>query len=144
MGAVFASGGRCFILPPHSGSFYTSAPVIVGNLCCRSSPPVFLPVKGREKERSVPLLMTLLLLATLEDQSQLNTKIPRWVSCCFFFIHLSETKGLDHGDGFYAGRPIPCADSYASFCVHGKCEIKYNMVTCRSVSAFLMVTCVWY
>uniref|UniRef100_A0A3B5BDH7 Transmembrane protein with EGF like and two follistatin like domains 1 n=1 Tax=Stegastes partitus TaxID=144197 RepID=A0A3B5BDH7_9TELE len=42
-----------------------------------------------------------------------------------------ETTGLDHGDGFYAGMPIPCADSYAGFCVHGKCEIKYNMATCR-------------
>lgn len=29
---------------------------------------------------------------------------------------------------------IPCAESYAGFCVHGKCEIKYNMATCRSVS----------
>uniref|UniRef100_A0A3B5BDB8 Transmembrane protein with EGF like and two follistatin like domains 1 n=1 Tax=Stegastes partitus TaxID=144197 RepID=A0A3B5BDB8_9TELE len=42
-----------------------------------------------------------------------------------------KTTGLDHGDGFYAGMPIPCADSYAGFCVHGKCEIKYNMATCR-------------
>nr|XP_019966864.1 PREDICTED: tomoregulin-1-like [Paralichthys olivaceus] len=32
--------------------------------------------------------------------------------------------------------PIPCADSYASFCVHGKCEIKYNMATCRCDSGY--------
>ncbi|KAI3374545.1 hypothetical protein L3Q82_021111 [Scortum barcoo] len=48
-----------------------------------------------------------------------------------FKVNVLETTGLDHGDGFYAGMPIPCADSYAGFCVHGKCEIKYNMATCR-------------
>uniref|UniRef100_A0A3Q3SE66 Transmembrane protein with EGF-like and two follistatin-like domains 1a n=1 Tax=Mastacembelus armatus TaxID=205130 RepID=A0A3Q3SE66_9TELE len=44
---------------------------------------------------------------------------------------MNKTTGLDHGDGFYAGMPIPCGDSNAGFCVHGKCEIKYNMATCR-------------
>ncbi|XP_041804300.1 tomoregulin-1 [Chelmon rostratus] len=48
-----------------------------------------------------------------------------------FKVKVLETTGLDHGDGFYAGMPIPCADSYAGYCVHGKCEIKYNMATCR-------------
>uniref|UniRef100_A0A3Q0S3P8 Uncharacterized protein n=1 Tax=Amphilophus citrinellus TaxID=61819 RepID=A0A3Q0S3P8_AMPCI len=43
-----------------------------------------------------------------------------------------DTRVLDHGEGFYPGMSIPCADSFASFCVHGKCEInKYNMATCR-------------
>uniref|UniRef100_A0A672FZL9 Transmembrane protein with EGF-like and two follistatin-like domains 1a n=1 Tax=Salarias fasciatus TaxID=181472 RepID=A0A672FZL9_SALFA len=42
-----------------------------------------------------------------------------------------RTPGLSHGDGFYAGMPIPCTDSAAGFCVHGKCEIKYSMATCR-------------
>lgn len=45
-------------------------------------------------------------------------------------VSCSETTGLDHGDGFYAGMPTPCA----GLCVHGKCEMKYNMATCRSVT----------
>ncbi|KAF0046398.1 hypothetical protein F2P81_000031 [Scophthalmus maximus] len=53
-----------------------------------------------------------------------------------FKINVLETTGLDHGDGFYAGMPIPCGDSHAGFCVHGKCEIKYNMATCRCDSGY--------
>ncbi|XP_062284271.1 tomoregulin-1-like [Scomber scombrus] len=53
-----------------------------------------------------------------------------------FKVNVLETKGLDHSDGFYAGMPIPCTDSYAGFCVHGKCEIKYNMATCRCDSGY--------
>lgn len=61
-----------------------------------------------------------------------------WCISVFFFPSPhSETTGLDHGDGFYAGMPIPCADSYAGYCVHGKCEIKYNMATCRSVTIWV-------
>ncbi|KAK1879476.1 Tomoregulin-1 [Dissostichus eleginoides] len=41
-----------------------------------------------------------------------------------FKVNVLETTGVDHGDGFYAGMPIPCAESYNGFCVHGKCEIK--------------------
>uniref|UniRef100_A0A665UQ62 Transmembrane protein with EGF-like and two follistatin-like domains 1a n=1 Tax=Echeneis naucrates TaxID=173247 RepID=A0A665UQ62_ECHNA len=52
-----------------------------------------------------------------------------------------ETTGLDHGDGFYAGMPIPCAESYASSCVHGKCEIKYNMATCRCDAGYKGTHC---
>ncbi|XP_056452931.1 tomoregulin-1 [Gadus chalcogrammus] len=48
-----------------------------------------------------------------------------------FHPDLLETKGLDHGEGFYAGMPIPCAESYAGFCVHGKCELKYSTPHCR-------------
>lgn len=47
----------------------------------------------------------------------------------------SDNQGLVHGDGFYAGMPIPCADSYAGFCVHGTCEIRHSMATCRCVTA---------
>ncbi|XP_034534659.1 tomoregulin-1b, partial [Notolabrus celidotus] len=47
-----------------------------------------------------------------------------------------ETTGLDHGDGFYAGMPIPCSDNYASLCVHGKCEIKHNKAVCRCDSGY--------
>uniref|UniRef100_A0A3Q2VN34 Transmembrane protein with EGF like and two follistatin like domains 1 n=1 Tax=Haplochromis burtoni TaxID=8153 RepID=A0A3Q2VN34_HAPBU len=43
-----------------------------------------------------------------------------------------DTRIVDHGEGFYPGMSIPCADSFSGFCVHGKCEInKYNMATCR-------------
>eukprot|EP00064_Thunnus_orientalis_P017407 superscaffoldBa00003684_g17488 len=56
--------------------------------------------------------------------------------CLALLMPFSETKGLDHSDGFYAGIPIPCADSYAGFCVHGTCEIKYNMATCRCDSGY--------
>ncbi|KAF1383190.1 hypothetical protein PFLUV_G00128750 [Perca fluviatilis] len=52
-----------------------------------------------------------------------------------------ETTALDHGDGFYAGMPIPCADSYAGFCVHGKCEIKYNVATCRCDAGYKGAQC---
>lgn len=49
---------------------------------------------------------------------------------------LSDTRIVDHGEGFYPGMSIPCADSFSGFCVHGKCEInKYNMATCRFVTA---------
>ncbi|XP_056149188.1 tomoregulin-1 isoform X1 [Lampris incognitus] len=48
-----------------------------------------------------------------------------------FKPNILETKGLDHGDGFYAGMPVPCADNYADLCVHGKCEIRYHTATCR-------------
>ncbi|TKS79293.1 Neoverrucotoxin subunit alpha [Collichthys lucidus] len=61
-----------------------------------------------------------------EDQSRSQTSAVT----VYTINHQDETKGADHGDGFYAGMPIPCADSYAGFCVHGKCEIKYNMATC--------------
>uniref|UniRef100_A0A3P9QB24 Transmembrane protein with EGF-like and two follistatin-like domains 1a n=1 Tax=Poecilia reticulata TaxID=8081 RepID=A0A3P9QB24_POERE len=52
-----------------------------------------------------------------------------------------ETTGLDQGEDFYAGMPIPCADSYAGFCVHGKCEIKYNMATCRCDAGYKGTQC---
>uniref|UniRef100_A0A3B4GFT5 Tomoregulin-1-like n=1 Tax=Pundamilia nyererei TaxID=303518 RepID=A0A3B4GFT5_9CICH len=46
-----------------------------------------------------------------------------------------DTRIVDHGEGFYPGMSIPCADSFSGFCVHGKCEInKYNMATCRFVT----------
>lgn len=48
-----------------------------------------------------------------------------------FKIKVLETKGLEHGDGLSAGAPVACSDSYAGFCVYGKCEIKYNVATCR-------------
>lgn len=67
-------------------------------------------------------------LMTSEILNPAQTGPPVLRSHCGF---CSETKGLDHGDGFYAGMPIPCGDGYAGFCVHGKCEIKYNMATCR-------------
>ncbi|XP_055723582.1 tomoregulin-1 isoform X2 [Salvelinus fontinalis] len=47
----------------------------------------------------------------------------------------------DPGDGLYAGMHIPCAESYAGFCVHGKCEIKYNMATCRCDSGYKGAQC---
>ncbi|KAJ3595281.1 hypothetical protein NHX12_004585, partial [Muraenolepis orangiensis] len=47
-----------------------------------------------------------------------------------FHPDLLETKGLDLGEGFYPGMATPCTDSYAGFCVHGKCELKYNMAAC--------------
>ncbi|KAL0966584.1 hypothetical protein UPYG_G00297100 [Umbra pygmaea] len=47
----------------------------------------------------------------------------------------------DGGDGFYAGMSIPCTESYAGFCVHGKCEIKYNMATCRCDSGYKGAQC---
>uniref|UniRef100_A0A3Q3WIA3 Kazal-like domain-containing protein n=1 Tax=Mola mola TaxID=94237 RepID=A0A3Q3WIA3_MOLML len=50
-------------------------------------------------------------------------------------------KGLDRNDGFYAVMPIPCADSYAGFCVHGKCEIKYNVATCRCDAGYKGAQC---
>ncbi|KAJ8337308.1 hypothetical protein SKAU_G00385280 [Synaphobranchus kaupii] len=42
----------------------------------------------------------------------------------------------DQGDSVYGGIPIPCADNYAGFCVHGKCEIKYNVASCRCDSGY--------
>lgn len=47
----------------------------------------------------------------------------------------------DPGDGFYAGVPVPCAESYAGFCVHGKCEILANMATCRCDSGYKGAQC---
>lgn len=47
----------------------------------------------------------------------------------------SDNKGLDHSDGFYAGMPLPCSDSHASFCVHGECEVRHSVTTCRCVAA---------
>uniref|UniRef100_A0A8C2YZ94 Transmembrane protein with EGF-like and two follistatin-like domains 1a n=1 Tax=Cyclopterus lumpus TaxID=8103 RepID=A0A8C2YZ94_CYCLU len=49
-----------------------------------------------------------------------------------------ETVGLNHGDGFYAGVPIPCADSY---CAHGKCELKYSTATCRCDAGYKGAQC---
>uniref|UniRef100_A0A6Q2Z2Q1 Transmembrane protein with EGF-like and two follistatin-like domains 1a n=1 Tax=Esox lucius TaxID=8010 RepID=A0A6Q2Z2Q1_ESOLU len=51
------------------------------------------------------------------------------------------TDTADQGDGFYAGMSIPCAETYAGFCVHGKCEIKYNMATCRCDSGYKGAQC---
>ncbi|KAK5920135.1 hypothetical protein CgunFtcFv8_023974 [Champsocephalus gunnari] len=58
-----------------------------------------------------------------------------------FKVNVLETTGVDHGDGFYAGMPIPCAESYNAFCVHGKCEIKYNMATCRCDAGYKGTKC---
>ncbi|KAM9844977.1 tomoregulin-1 [Aulostomus maculatus] len=58
-----------------------------------------------------------------------------------FKVNVLETKGLDHGDGFYAGMVIPCSDNYAGLCVHGTCEMKYNMATCRCDSGYKGVQC---
>ncbi|XP_074544344.1 tomoregulin-1 [Halichoeres trimaculatus] len=54
---------------------------------------------------------------------------------------VSDTTGLDHGDGFYAGMPIPCSDNYAGYCIHGKCEIKYNKAVCRCDSGYKGAQC---
>ncbi|KAG9333782.1 hypothetical protein JZ751_010124 [Albula glossodonta] len=42
----------------------------------------------------------------------------------------------DQGDGVYPGVPIPCPDSYAGFCAHGSCEVKYTVVSCRCDSGY--------
>ncbi|KAJ8375374.1 hypothetical protein SKAU_G00059540 [Synaphobranchus kaupii] len=42
----------------------------------------------------------------------------------------------DQGDGVYAGIPIPCSNSYVGFCVHGKCEMKYSVASCRCDSGY--------
>ncbi|XP_068196495.1 tomoregulin-1 [Antennarius striatus] len=53
----------------------------------------------------------------------------------------SETKALDHGEGFYAGMPRPCGDGHASFCVHGTCELKSNTATCRCEAGYQGLQC---
>lgn len=45
------------------------------------------------------------------------------------------------GEGFLVGKPVPCASSYSGFCVHGKCELKYNMATCRCDTGYKGVQC---
>ncbi|KAM6954689.1 tomoregulin-1 [Aplochiton taeniatus] len=52
-----------------------------------------------------------------------------------------ETIGLDQGDAFYAGVPIPCADNFSGFCVHGKCEIKHSTATCRCDTGYKGTQC---
>ncbi|XP_066543784.1 tomoregulin-1 [Amia ocellicauda] len=47
---------------------------------------------------------------------------------------LSDTGG--QGDGVYAGVPVPCSNNYDGFCIHGKCEIKYNMASCQCESGY--------
>ncbi|XP_056266535.1 tomoregulin-1 isoform X2 [Pseudoliparis swirei] len=37
--------------------------------------------------------------------------------------------------------PIPCADSYAGFCIHGKCEVKSNTATCRCDAGYRGAQC---
>lgn len=77
------------------------------------------------------------LLAQGQGKGCGNTQIPFTAAAAAAancILLCSETKGHDHGDGFYAGMPVPCTDSYATHCVHGKCEIKHNTATCRCVS----------
>ncbi|TWW73100.1 Tomoregulin-1 [Takifugu flavidus] len=52
-----------------------------------------------------------------------------------------DTTGLDHSDGFYAGMPLPCSDSHASFCVHGECEVRQGVATCRCDAGYKGVQC---
>ncbi|KAJ8268073.1 hypothetical protein COCON_G00132450 [Conger conger] len=47
----------------------------------------------------------------------------------------------DQGDSVYGGISIPCTDSDAGYCVHGKCEIKYNMRSCRCDSGYKGLQC---
>ena len=42
---------------------------------------------------------------------------------------------MDQRDGFYAGMPAPCSDGHASACLHGQCEIRHSVATCRCVAA---------
>ncbi|XP_061654578.1 tomoregulin-1-like isoform X1 [Phyllopteryx taeniolatus] len=58
-----------------------------------------------------------------------------------FKVNVLETKGLEHGDGFYAGTPNTCGDSHPGFCLHGRCEVHYNMPTCRCESGYKGVRC---
>uniref|UniRef100_A0A674P608 Uncharacterized protein n=1 Tax=Takifugu rubripes TaxID=31033 RepID=A0A674P608_TAKRU len=53
----------------------------------------------------------------------------------------TDTTGLDHSDGFYAGMPLPCSDSHASFCVHGECEVRQGVATCRCDAGYKGVQC---
>ncbi|XP_019730507.1 tomoregulin-1 [Hippocampus comes] len=58
-----------------------------------------------------------------------------------FKVNVLETKGLEHGDGFYAGMPDSCGDSHSGFCLHGRCEIHRNMPVCRCDSGYKGVRC---
>ncbi|XP_037313872.1 tomoregulin-1 isoform X1 [Pungitius pungitius] len=58
-----------------------------------------------------------------------------------FKVNVLETTGLDHGDGLFPGRPIPCSESYAAYCVHGKCEMKYSTASCRCDAGYRGAQC---
>ncbi|XP_061878989.1 tomoregulin-1 [Entelurus aequoreus] len=58
-----------------------------------------------------------------------------------FKVNVLETTGLEHGDSFYGGVAMACSDSYAGFCLHGRCELHYNIATCRCESGYKGVRC---
>ncbi|XP_051784966.1 tomoregulin-1 [Erpetoichthys calabaricus] len=53
-----------------------------------------------------------------------------------------EIKDSSHPeDRTYQGHSTPCTENYNGFCVHGKCELKYNKVSCRCESGYKGVQC---
>uniref|UniRef100_A0A8C4T9I1 Transmembrane protein with EGF-like and two follistatin-like domains 1b n=1 Tax=Erpetoichthys calabaricus TaxID=27687 RepID=A0A8C4T9I1_ERPCA len=61
--------------------------------------------------------------------------------------HLGKCPGrwtpmkLHPEDRTYQGHSTPCTENYNGFCVHGKCELKYNKVSCRCESGYKGVQC---
>ncbi|XP_048881001.1 tomoregulin-1b isoform X1 [Brienomyrus brachyistius] len=47
----------------------------------------------------------------------------------------------DEEDRMDTGIPNPCSESYGSFCVHGECEMKRNVVSCRCDSGYKGLQC---
>ncbi|KAG9275827.1 tomoregulin-1-like [Astyanax mexicanus] len=46
------------------------------------------------------------------------------------------------GDGKgYGWMPVPCTDDYVNFCVHGQCELKYGIASCRCDSGYTGPQC---
>ncbi|XP_030629172.1 tomoregulin-1 [Chanos chanos] len=52
------------------------------------------------------------------------------------FPDTSEPRG-----GVSAGSPTPCTENYASFCVHGVCEMKNNVASCRCNTGYSGLQC---
>ncbi|KAL6489307.1 hypothetical protein MHYP_G00030480 [Metynnis hypsauchen] len=51
-----------------------------------------------------------------------------------------DTADPGEGKG-YGWMPVPCTDDYVNFCVHGQCEFKYGIASCRCDSGYTGPQC---
>ncbi|XP_028826691.1 tomoregulin-1b [Denticeps clupeoides] len=56
-----------------------------------------------------------------------------------FGTAVKETDEIGEGRGY--GWPVACTNDYANLCVHGQCEIKHGMASCRCDSGYMGPQC---